>query len=100
MDITIERLERLAMLRLSRDEKDALARDIAKILDFFKQLDEVELENIDPLFHVVEKGSTVREDIVRPGINRDWVEESAYRVVDGYVIGPRTIIGEEHEPHQ
>ncbi|MEM1611587.1 MAG: Asp-tRNA(Asn)/Glu-tRNA(Gln) amidotransferase subunit GatC [Sulfolobales archaeon] len=100
MDISVEKLERLAMLRLSKDEKDSLARDIAKILDFFRQLDEVELENIDPLFHVVKKGSTVREDITRPGINRSWVEGSAYRVVDGYVIGPRTIVGEEHESHQ
>ncbi len=100
MDITIERLKRLAMLRLSEYEMNALAKDIAKILDFFRQLNEVELENIEPLFHVIEKGATVREDVTRPGISREWVEGSAYRVVDGYVIGPRTIVGEEREPHQ
>ena len=100
MDITIERLERLAMLRLSGDERNALAKDIAKILDFFRQPDEVELENIEPLFHVIEKGATVREDVTRPGISREWVDRSAYRVVDGYVIGPRTIVGEERESHQ
>ena len=95
MGVDIKRLERLAMLRLSEGEEASIARDVERILEFFRQLDEIELEGVEPLFHVVERGARVRGDEVAPGIDRSWLEASSARFRDGYVVGPRTITGEE-----
>lgn len=95
MGINIKRLEVLAMLKLSEDEERSLSKDIERILDFFRQLDGIELEGVEPLFHVTEKEARVGEDSVEEGIERSWIERSAARTVDGYVVGPRTIAGEE-----
>ncbi len=94
MGIDIKRLGRLAMLRLSGDEERSLSKDIERIIEFFRQLDGIELEDIDPLFHVTEKEARVGEDLVEEGIKRIWIERSAARTMDGYVAGPRTILGE------
>ncbi|HWQ17986.1 MAG TPA: Asp-tRNA(Asn)/Glu-tRNA(Gln) amidotransferase subunit GatC [Sulfolobales archaeon] len=95
MEVDIKRLERLALLKLSDDEEKALSKDIEKIVGFFKQLDRIVLEGVEPLFHVMEKEAGVREDSVERGIERAWVERSAAKTIDGYVVGPRTITGEE-----
>lgn len=91
----MERLERLALLRLGEGEREAIYRDIERILEFFKQLDELDLGGIEPLFHVAEKEARVGDDIEARSMDRGWLEASAYRVQDGFVVGPRTIRGEE-----
>jgi aspartyl-tRNA(Asn)/glutamyl-tRNA(Gln) amidotransferase subunit C len=91
----MERLERLAMLRLGEDEREAIYRDTERILAFFKQLDELDLGGVEPLFHVTEKEAGVGDDIEVRSMDRVWLEASAYRVQDGFVVGPRTIRGGE-----
>ncbi len=93
MDIRV--LGRLALLRIGRDEEESLARDIERIIGFFRQLDGIELGDVEPLFHVIEKEARMGDDVVVEGIKRDWIERSAARAVEGYVVGPRTIVGEE-----
>ncbi|MDT7889747.1 MAG: Asp-tRNA(Asn)/Glu-tRNA(Gln) amidotransferase subunit GatC [Desulfurococcales archaeon] len=93
--LDIKRLERLALIRLGEDEEAQLAGDIEKILDFFRQLDRIDLSGVEPLFHVIEKGARTRDDATMSGIKREWLENSAARSRDGYVVGPRTITGEE-----
>lgn len=88
---SIDLLERLSMIRLDEEEKEALSRDVKRILEFFSQLDRAELEGVEPLFHVMERGALVREDVPEPQDLRAWVMASAARTSQGHVVGPRTI---------
>lgn len=89
--VNIDLLERLSMLRLGEEEREALSRDVDRILEFFSQLDRAGLEDVEPLFHVMERGALAREDVPEPGDLRAWIVGSAARTSQGYVVGPRTI---------
>jgi len=50
MDFTeINHLLELARLELSNEEKEKIAHDLAKILDYVNQLQEVKTDNLEPM---------------------------------------------------
>lgn len=61
MDFTeINHLLELARLELSNEEKEKIAYDLAKILDYVDQLQEVKTDNFEPM-----SGGTFSENILR-----------------------------------
>lgn len=53
---------RLARLRLSEDEAERMAGELAKILGYIEQMEELDLAGVDPTSHVVELQNVLRED--------------------------------------
>ena len=61
MDFTeINHLLELARLELSNEVKEKIAQDLAKILDYVNQLQEVKTDNLEPM-----AGGTFSENILR-----------------------------------
>ncbi len=61
MDFTeIDHLLELARLELSNEEKEKIAHDLAKILDYVNQLQEVKTNNLEPM-----AGGTFSKNILR-----------------------------------
>jgi len=61
MDFTeINHLLELARLELSNEEKEKIAHDLAKILDYVNQLQEANTKNLEPM-----AGGTFSENILR-----------------------------------
>jgi len=61
MDFTeINHLLELARLELSNEEKEKIAHDLAKILDYVNQLQEVKTDNLEPMV-----GGTFSKNILR-----------------------------------
>ena len=61
MDFTeINHLLELARLELSNEEKEKIAHDLEKILDYVNQLQEVKTDNLEPM-----AGGTFSENILR-----------------------------------
>ena len=57
MEITVETVERvaaLAMLELTQEHKEELARDMTRIVDYFDLLDKVDTEGVQPLTHLID----------------------------------------------
>lgn len=54
-DELIEKLEKLAMIKLSSDEKDTIKKDLSDILKYMQMIDEIDTTNVEPLFSPVEK---------------------------------------------
>jgi aspartyl-tRNA(Asn)/glutamyl-tRNA(Gln) amidotransferase subunit C len=57
----IEHLAKLARLKLSEDEIEKLSQDLTKILAYVEKINELNLENIEPLTNILEK-LDLRED--------------------------------------
>lgn len=59
----IRKLERLAMISLTEDERKRLTTDIRRILDFMQSLDEVYVEGIEEMVSPVSTPMEIREEI-------------------------------------
>ncbi len=62
----IKNLAKLARLKLSDEEIESLAEDLSKILNYVKKIEELNLENIEPLTSIIDK-LEFREDEERKG---------------------------------
>ncbi|MCC6013253.1 MAG: Asp-tRNA(Asn)/Glu-tRNA(Gln) amidotransferase subunit GatC [Candidatus Verstraetearchaeota archaeon] len=90
--ISKERLEKLAQLvkiELEENEKEEFLNQLNKILEAFKVIDELPLENVEPTYHVIEMVNVFREDEVKPSLSQEEALFTAKKVKDGYFVAPK-----------
>jgi len=68
---------RLARLKLTDDEVDRMAGEMSKILEHVEQMNELDLEGVEPTSHVVELQNVLRDDVPRESLPRDRALEQA-----------------------
>ncbi|HCN61032.1 MULTISPECIES: Asp-tRNA(Asn)/Glu-tRNA(Gln) amidotransferase subunit GatC [Mammaliicoccus] len=67
----VEHVANLARLEVSQDEVNEFTKSLEKILNFAGQLDEVDTENVEPTFHVLDLQNVLREDKSELGIPQE-----------------------------
>jgi aspartyl-tRNA(Asn)/glutamyl-tRNA(Gln) amidotransferase subunit C len=73
MDInieTIDKLSDLAKLNFNDSEKEALIKDLNRILSYIDKLNEVNTEGVEPLIFMSEAVNVLREDEAKSGISK------------------------------
>lgn len=75
----VEKASQLARLRLTSEELDHLAPQVAEVVAYVEQLSEVDTEGVEPMAHGVELTNVLREDVVQPSLPREAVLENAPR---------------------
>lgn len=88
----VRKLESLALISLSPEERREIVKDLSRILDFFNKIDEINLEDVEPMFHPLSQGR-LRKDQPRDPLPRDEAIKNAKKKKDGYIIGPSTTGG-------
>jgi aspartyl-tRNA(Asn)/glutamyl-tRNA(Gln) amidotransferase subunit C len=68
---------RLARLRLSDDEVAAMVEELPKILEHIERMKSLDLEGVEPTWHVVEIENVLREDVPRPSLPAETALEAA-----------------------
>ena len=68
---TVRRIARLARLKLSDDEIQLYAGQLARILGYMDQLEAVDTSGVEPLAQPLNLTNVLREDLPRPGIGPD-----------------------------
>jgi aspartyl-tRNA(Asn)/glutamyl-tRNA(Gln) amidotransferase subunit C len=68
---------RLARLRLSDEEVEAMTGELSKVLDHIEKISELDLDGVEPTSHVVELENVLREDVPRPSLPREKALEQA-----------------------
>ena len=64
---TVAKIAHLARIRVPEAEQQQLAGELGKILDWIAQLDEVNVEGVEPLLSVNDSFLRLREDVVNDG---------------------------------
>ena len=64
----VEYVARLARIELTEDEKRILTSQLSSILDHIEKLNELDIEGVEPTFHVLDVTNVFREDEVRPSL--------------------------------
>ncbi len=90
----VEHLARLARLRLSDDELDHYAGQLDVILASVARVSEVAADDIPPMSHPIPVENVYRDDVARPGLDRDVVAAGAPAWEDDRFRVPR-ILDEE-----
>ena len=68
---------RLARLRLSDAEVDAMVEELPKILGHIETMETLDLEGVEPTSHVVQLENVLREDVPRPSLPVEKALEQA-----------------------
>ena len=60
----IIKLAKMSGIELEKNEASELQQDIIKILDYVNQLNELDVENVQPTYQVTDLKNVWREDVV------------------------------------
>lgn len=80
----------LARLAITEDEADKFTKQLDAIITFAEQLNELDTENVEPTYHVLDMKNILREDISQKGLPQDEVLKNAPKHQDGQVKVPAT----------
>jgi aspartyl-tRNA(Asn)/glutamyl-tRNA(Gln) amidotransferase subunit C len=67
----VDQIAELARLKLTAEERALFAKQLADILAYAEQVQEVDTRGIPPTSHAFASPESLREDQERPGLNRD-----------------------------
>lgn len=87
----IETVARLARLGLSAEEKEKFGRQLNDVLLYMEKLDELPLEDVEPLAHILPLENVLREDELRPGLEQEQALATAPEKKDGFFKVPPVI---------
>ena len=92
----VERVAELAHLKLTQGETHSMLHDLNAILDHVAQLSELDTSSVAPLAQISELegtggASTLRDDAVRPSLDRTAVMSQAPETGKGFFKVPKVI---------
>ena len=87
----VERVARLARLRIDPADLDDRARDLGRILELFDRLAAVDTRGVEPLSHPLDATLRLRPDAVTEEVDRTALQRGAPQVEGGMYVVPRVI---------
>ncbi|MEZ5853663.1 MAG: Asp-tRNA(Asn)/Glu-tRNA(Gln) amidotransferase subunit GatC [Hyphomicrobiaceae bacterium] len=90
-ETTVKRIARLARIRITEDEAKGLEKELTGILNWVEQLDEVDVEGVEPMTRVVEMQLKMRDDVVTDGEIADQVTKNAPLTDDHFYVVPKVV---------
>ncbi len=87
----VDYVAKLAKLHLADDEKDAVASDLAGVLEFFAQLDRVDITDVPPTKHVVGLSNVKRSDAKSPSLSTDKVLANTADTDEDHFVVPKVL---------
>jgi len=88
---TINKIAKLARIRLSEKEADEFLKDINSILDWVEQLNEVNTDKIDPLTNISSSALTKRKDEAQDMNSSDEILQNSPDKLEGYFAVPKVV---------
>lgn len=90
-EATVRRIARLARLKITDAEAVALKGELSGILDWVKQLDEVDTATVEPMTRVVPIKLKKRADVVTDGDIAADVTKNAPESEDHFFVVPKVV---------
>ena len=89
--VEVEHVARLARLELSEDEKERMTAQLDAILGYIDKLNALDTSRVEPTTTVIPMVSVMRDDVVRPSLDRDAALANAPDREDVFFRVPRII---------
>jgi len=81
----------LASIKVAEEEKEGFVASFNSVLDYFHQLDELDTEDVEPTYRVVDLTNVFREDEVSESMSQEESLSNAPRRENGYFKSPRIV---------
>ncbi len=88
---TVKRVAHLARIAVSDEEAESLRDPLNEILGFVEQLNEVDVENVEPMTSVRPMAMKKRRDEITEGYRAADVLANAPDSEDGFFVVPRVV---------
>ena len=88
---TARRVAQLARIKVEEDDLPALASEFNTILGFIEQLNEVDVEDVEPMTSVTPMRLKRREDVVTDGGMAETVLSNAPDAREGFFAVPKVV---------
>ncbi len=82
---------KLARLKLTDAEAEALSVDMENIIGFANKLNELDTEGVVPTAHAIPMSNAFREDVVKPSFDRDAMLANAPSADEGGYTVPKVV---------
>lgn len=91
-DALIAKLEKLSSLKLNENSKEKMREDIAQMLNFVENLNEIDVSNIEATFSTISGGTPLREDETKQNLElSQQILKNAPKSENGYFVVPKII---------
>lgn len=91
-DKLIEKLAKLSSLEIDDSKKENLKSELADIINFVDNLNEIDVSSIEATFSTIEGGTPLREDESKQDLElSNHILNHAPKSEDGYFIVPKII---------
>jgi len=92
MDIKeLEMTAVLALLELGSDEAKKLQDSVGQMIEYFFIMDKVDVKDLKPTTHALQKENRVRPDNAVPYLNTDKLLENAEELEDRFIVIPNVL---------
>lgn len=88
---TVRKVAKLARIAVEDHEVEPLAKELSGILDWVEQLQEVDVEGVEPMTSAVPMRLKRRTDVVTDGSRRDDILANAPDAREGFFAVPKVV---------
>ena len=88
---TVRKVAYLARIKTPEDRLEPLAQELNGILNWIEQLDQVDVEGVEPMTSNVAQPLRLRDDVVTDSDKRDAVLSNAPKSADGFFVVPKVV---------
>lgn len=87
----VKKVARLSRIAVPEDKLDTLAGELTGIMGWIEQLNEVDIEGVEPMTSVVAAKLPMREDEVTDGGIQDQILANAPKSDEGFFVVPKAV---------
>ena len=87
----VRRIAHLARIKVADEELPHLAAELNSILAFVEELDQVDVEGVEPMTSVMPMRMKKRPDVVNDGEKADEIIANAPATEDHYFVVPKVV---------
>jgi aspartyl-tRNA(Asn)/glutamyl-tRNA(Gln) amidotransferase subunit C len=87
----VEHVAWLAHIELSKEEKALFTEQFNDILDYFKKIDKVDTEEVQPTYHVLDLMNVYRDDEASPSLPIEEALKNAPKKEKKFLKAPRIV---------
>ena len=88
---TVRRVAHLARIKTSEDRLEPLAVELNGILNWIEQLNEVDVDGVEPMTSNVHQPLRLRDDAITDGGKVEAVLSNAPKSADGFFVVPKVV---------
>lgn len=87
----VDKLAKLSRLRFNEEEKDAIRKDLERMISFVQKMDEVNTDEVQPLLHMSTEINQFRKDEVQGHVEKKAALRSAANHNEDFFLVPKVI---------